>query len=86
MSNIPDREGPLTVKPVHAVFTFFLVQMKDHFGVRPRGESVAFLEEFLPQFTIIKNFAVKRNPDIAASRGHRLSATCEINDTEPRVR
>src|SRR5579872_3753142 len=72
---IPNGKCPLTVEVIDTAFAVFPVCIKNYFRVRTSDEAVPLLDQLLPQFDIVENFAVKSDPQTAVRRGHRLRTT-----------
>ena len=62
---VPDAQRPLAIEPAHRLWSLFLIEMKDHFGVGFRAKPVAFPNQFLAQLEVIENFSVERDPESA---------------------
>ena len=59
---IPDCKGPLSVEPLHASFALLLVEMKEHFRVGARGESMPLLDEFIAELDEVENLSIEGDP------------------------
>ena len=82
---VPDREGPVAVEVLHAVFAVHLVQVQDDFGVRLRREAPPCAGQIGAQLDVVEDFAVEGDPDRSVGVGHRLVAGGQIDDAEPRM-
>jgi hypothetical protein len=59
---IPDSKGPLSVEALHKTFALFLVEMKEHFGVGARGESMPLLDEFIAELDEVEDLSIEGDP------------------------
>src|SRR5262249_53252417 len=82
-SLIPDRKTEHAAKLYHGLFTVFLVEMHNHFGVGLRLEDMSLGLEELAQLAIVIDFPVKDDPYASILIGDRLMASIQVNDREP---
>jgi len=76
----------LSVQVLDAVFSFFLIKVEDDLGIGARGELMSPTEQLLPEFQVVEDLAIERNPQGTVLVGHGLVAAGEIDDAEAGVR
>ena len=69
---VPDCNREHAIESSYAIGAMALVQAKDGFGVAVRSKCTAVRYQFLAQFEVIVNFAVKHHsePSILGPHGH----------------
>src|SRR5579871_1114016 len=82
-AQIADRKRKHSTKPLDAIGAFLFVQMKDHFSVGMRNETVPLAFEFGAQTGKIVDLTVVRDPDRAVFVTHRhMAERRQVQDGE----
>src|SRR5262245_60749045 len=84
-STVPDAKRPLTVQFLDRRGPVLFKEVKDDLGIGLGAEAMAFRYEFFTNFDVVEDLTVERDPQRAVVIGHRLTATCDIDDAQSRV-
>src|SRR6266446_614341 len=83
---VPNGKSPLAVHVSDAVFSLFLVKVKNDLSVREGGKAMSLIDQLLLEFEVVEDFAVERDPQRTVLVAHRLLAAREIDDAKPGMR
>src|SRR5579863_5856571 len=70
---------------MNALLAVFAIGIKNYFRIGTSRKSMSFAEKLFSEFNVVEDFAVKCDPQTTIRCGHRLRATLQINDAEPRM-
>jgi hypothetical protein len=82
-TTVPKQESKHPSKISHRLWAPLLVEMNDHLGVGPRGESMAVGLKVGPESLEVVDLAVQNDGDGLVLVVDRLSTGDEVDDAEP---